>query len=359
MRGPPNIGQQILAQHGIGAPTRILLVKQDVHNDLFCAVSPASPEDIVYSSLMRSGPVALFTALGADFRIVTVDPAPECNVWKQKVTDCKHNPVEYYESFRGPIKRARRTYDHSLVAVSVDDIDWGSYDLVISIDIAVPTRIVEAHPDTVWAYYVSEPCMSLYAASTAEPQFGYDLFLTLGFQLERPAYPSPRVVEFPYFLQYAGCFTDLDGIENPPFDKRAGVSVETHSLKLWNDEQNARVEREVGPVYRGFVDARTKINNLRASKFHLRTDGKAIWGNSLIEAMACGALVVATPTLLKHRLIAPDLIVRDFDDMLKTVRALENETAFRDHCASRQESMLNEICFLRPMRDLAEAMERL
>lgn len=354
-----NRGQQLLAGNGIVAPRRVLLVKQDVHNDLYCAVSPASAEDIVYSSLMRSGPVGLFTALNADFAVVKVDPAPECNVWKQKVTDCKHHPLEYYESFRGPIKRARQTYDHSLVAVDVDEVRWGDYDLVISIDIAVPTRIVKDYPDTVWAYYVSEPCMSLYAASLAEPQFGYDLFLTLGFRNERPSYPSPRVLEFPYFLQYAGCFTDLDGIENPPFDKRAGVSVETHSLKLWNDEQNARVEREVGPVYRGFVDARTKINNLRASKFHLRTDGKAIWGNSLIEAMACGALVVSTPTLLKHRLVVPELMVSNFDQMLNVIETLGREPTLRASCLAKQEAMLNETCFLRPMRDLVEALNHI
>lgn len=354
-----NRGKALLAREGITPPKRVLLVKQEVHNDLYYAGPGASAEEIVYSSIMRSGPVGLFTALDADFAVVKVDPASECNVWRQKVTDCKHHPLEFYEGFRGPIKRSRQTYDHSLVAVDVDTIDWSSYDLVISIDIAVPTRIVEAHPDTVWAYYVSEPCMSLYAASLVEPQFGYDLFFTLGFQPAKPAYPSPRVLEFPYFLQYAGCFEDLDGISNPPFDKRAGVSVETHSLKLWTEAESARVETEVGPVYRGFFDARTKINNLRSSKFHIRTDGKAIWGNSLIEAMACGALVVSTPTLLKHRLVVSDLLVGGFDRVLETMKALQEDRELREHCAGQQEALLNEVCFTRPMRDLAEAMERL
>lgn len=354
-----NFGQALLAKNGIVAPKRVLLVKQDVHNDLYCSVSPVSAEDIVYSSLMRSGPVGLFTALKADFAVVKVDPAPECNVWKQKVTDCRHHPLEYYEGFRGEIKRARQTYDHSLVARDVDAIDWGAYDMVVSIDIAVPTRIVEAHPDTVWAYYISEPCMSLYAASLQEPQFGYDLFFTLGFQSRRPAYPSPRILEFPYFLQYAECFKDLDGVKNPPFSERTGVSAETHSLKLWDEEMSARIEAVAGPVFRGFYDLRTKINNLRASKFHIRTDGKAIWGNSLIEAMACGALVVATPTLLKHRLVVPDLVAFDFEHTLQTVRALNEDAGFRDACISQQEALLNEICFLRPMRELAEAIERL
>lgn len=354
-----NRGQELLARHGITTPKRILLVKQEVHNDLYYRVSPAAPEDIVYSSVMRSGPVALFTALGADFAVVKTDPAPECNVWRQKVTDCRHHSVEYFEGFKGEIKRYRHSYDHAKVSVPVDAIDWDSYDLVISIDIAVPTRIVEAHPNTVWAYYISEPCMSVYKASIAEPQFGYDLFLTLGFQMERPAYTSARVLEFPYFLQYAGCFEDLDGVRNPSFEARTGVSVETHSLKLWDEGQNETVDREVGPVFRGWFDLKTKIANLRASKYHLRTDGKAIWGNSLIEAAACGALIVSTPVLLKHRLIVPDLKVKDFDRMLEVVERLETEPDFRQACMLQQDMMLDEICFLRPMRDLAEAIERL
>jgi hypothetical protein len=354
-----NTGERLLAANGIVAPKRVLLVKQDVHNDLYYEVSPASPEAIVYSSIMRSGPVGLFTALDADFVVVKTDPAPECNTWLQKVTDCKHQPVEFYESLRGQVSRYRQVYDHARVSKNVDDVDWGKYDIVITIDIAVPTRIVEKHPNTVWAYYVSEPCMSLYRDSLIEPQFGYDLFFTLGFQPQRPHYASNRVLEFPYFLQYAGCFADLDGIANPPFEARTCVSTEKHSFKLWTPEQLGLVESIAGPVKKGYVDARTKISDLRAAKYHLRTDGKAIWGNSLIEAAAAGAFVISTPTLLKHRLIVPDLKVETFEDMLKVIARLENDPEFRASCIDQQNRMLDDICFVRPMRELTAALERL
>lgn len=48
---------------------KIAFVKQVLYQDLYCASSSASKREIVFSSLRRSGPVALFSALGADFYI--------------------------------------------------------------------------------------------------------------------------------------------------------------------------------------------------------------------------------------------------------------------------------------------------
>ena len=354
-----NLGKKLLEDHGIKDFGRILLVKQDVHNDLYYKISPSSADEIIYSSILRSGPVALFSALGADFAVAKVDPAPECNSWQQKSEHCMHNPISYYNKFQRKVERYGLTFDHSKVSTFVDDIAWGNYDIVISIDIAIPSRIIKKHKDICWAYYISEPCMPLYKESLRSPQFEYDLFFTLGFQKNKPAYISDRVLEFPYFLQYAGCFSDLDGCTNPPFSSRHIVSTERHSFLTWTEDQIRAVRSIAGEPKKDFGVLRSLVEAMRTSKFHLRTDGKAIWGNSLVEAAALGALVIASPKLLKHRFAVPELQPNTFEEMLEIMEFLQKDSEFRARCISNQEKMLNDLCFLRPLQDLDDALNKL
>ena len=63
-----------------------------------------------------AGPVALFTKLGADFRVVHSERDPECRIWEQKWTECRWCPLEYFEAFRDRIPGR----DHGNGAFAVD-----------------------------------------------------------------------------------------------------------------------------------------------------------------------------------------------------------------------------------------------
>lgn len=358
LRKNMSIGKSLLRKASLPSFGRVALVKQDVHNDLYYRVSPASSSEIVYSSILRSGPVALFTALDADYLVVQADSAPECQIWQQKVTDCKHNPKHYYDSFQSKVRRWGCEFDHSTVSQSVDSIDWSIYDLVISIDIAIPTRIVRANPQVIWAYYVSEPCMSFYKESLHGAQFGYDLFLTLGFQKMRPTRESATVLEFPYFLQYVGCFQDLDGTENPEFLDRKIISAERHSHQLMCEDDLELISSRFGEVKSNFGTLRSLVDGLRSAKFHLRMDGKAIWGNSFIEAACLGALLVGSVNLIKYRLIIDQLRVSGIAEAVEKMALIEKDPDFRVACETEQNALVNDICFIRPLTDLADALER-
>lgn len=353
-----NTGKRLLRLHDLPSLGRVAFVKQDTHNDLYYRPSPASPDEVVYSSIGRTGPVGLFTALDADFIIVKTPAAPECNVWHQKVTDCRHNTMEFYENFRGAVQRGNRVFDHSPVSVDPYEVDWSVYDLVITIDIAVPTELVRRHKDTAWAYYVSEPCMSYYKESMNGPLFGYDLFLTLGFQKNRPQFQSDRIVEFPYYLQYTGCFEDLDGTPNPPRAARNRISLERHSARELTEADRAALGNRRDGLVCNAGSIRRFVAALRTCRYHLRTPGKAIWGNSLIDAATLGALVIAAPKLLKHRLMLRELWADTLDDAVRLIERLDADEAFYESCVRKQEDMVNTLCFIRPLRDLGKALAR-
>lgn len=302
-----SIGKALLRKNGLDREMRIALAKPDVHNDLYYRTSPALPRDIVYSSILRSGPVALFTALDADFVVVKTDDRDQgCRSWHQKVDHCKHHSHSYFQSFRGSVRRYGKDFDHSQRSIDPASIDWSIYDLVIAIDLAVPYSARERHKGVVWAYYTSEPCMPIYADSLESPQFGYDLFLTLGLSWLPPKDRAAHVIEFPYFLQYADCFEDLDGAKRPDFWSRSFISCERHTRTALTSGER-KVLEPYGQIDQSNGPLPDLINMLRHSRFMIRLNAKPLWGNSLVEAMAVGTLVIASPETLKHRLMVREL----------------------------------------------------
>ena len=63
---------------------KIALLKQDIYQDLYvCPVSEKSAANILFSSMMRVGPIGLMSDLNADFYIVKEEPAPETQIYKK------------------------------------------------------------------------------------------------------------------------------------------------------------------------------------------------------------------------------------------------------------------------------------
>jgi hypothetical protein len=209
---------------------KIAVVKQEVYQDLYCCPYGSALPDLISSSLKRSGPVAFFSRLGADFWIVKTEDDTECNIWRQKCTDCLQASPEHYESLKTkPFKNGEEGHTQAQGEFSVpgDSIPWEQYDIVVSFDISVPARITRKYPKTVWAYCLGEPCMSAYSASHKEPIVGYDLFLNQRFRLLPVGYTIPaHEIEFPYYFQYYGCFGDVYG---PEAAAPEGIMLEVHT----------------------------------------------------------------------------------------------------------------------------------
>jgi hypothetical protein len=78
----------------------------------------------------------------------------------------------------------------------------------------------------------------------------------------------------------------------------------------------------------------------------------------LIEAAALGALVVGSPKLLKHRIILDQLSVSTTAEAISKMESVMEDEEFRLSCQRAQDELINDICFIRPLTDLAEAMAR-
>lgn len=322
---------------------RIALVKQDVYQDLYCCPPNSKSKNLILSSFQRSGFVALFTKLNADFWIIKTEKDPECNIWKQKCYDCKQEPVEFYESLKEK---------HNLYSKSASEIDWNNYDIVISLDISIPARITKKYPQVVWCYCIGEPCMSSYQLSKINPIEGYDLFFNQQFRhFSKVQKMSDHEVEFPYYLQYYGCFKNI--LDEEILDsKKEGIFLEFNWRNVLTDKQREMLAK--------FGDLRCPkgiqniLTDLAKSKYFIIGEGtRGLWGNGMIEAIASGCLLIGNPLYVKHKsLFTPQTIVYSFDELITKLEFFENHEDIYQRELHRQRKLLNYICFNRPLQDL-------
>lgn len=331
---------------------RFCVVKQDVYNDLYCCPYGVPFRELIASSLKRSGPVALFSEFGADFRMIKTVETPECDIWQQKWYDCRQRKLEDYRALQvnaNPFGENQHQGGQARYAVDADSVDWSQYDVVLSLDVAIPAAVTGRFPGTVWAYWISEPCMGAYSASRKSPVTGYDLFLNQRFWA-RGLFPNrEHEIDFPYAFLNAGCMRDLAGDE-----ARSGVMVESHTKHLLSSHEVKALER-FGPVR--FIGGTITdiIKGLHASRYWVRLGGRVLWGNGMAEAVACGCLALGNPGEFKNRsLFTTGTIARSFAEALERIAFFEGDAAARDRELATQKARLEYYCYARPMRQLAE-----
>lgn len=337
---------------------KILFVKQEVLALLYCCGEEAGARDLIFSSLKHTGPVGLFTRLGASACIVKTEAdAPECETWREVALSSQTSAIDELESLRHrPFKGGARGHRHAPgeFSVSCDAVDWAKFDIVFSMDISVPSRIVGNTPSVAWAYCISEPGLfPAYEDSHVSPVAGYDLFLNQMFR-RNPGALKWHEIEFPLNLQYYGCFHDLCGVPLDASETRKGIFIESHTAATLSEDQKARLA-EFGPFYLVSPGTEDIIRDLMLAKYFIRLGGRYLRGNGMVEAVAAGCLVLGDAhEFMNYDLFLPEHHVSSFAGLLRRIRALEADDAQYRESVRRQRALLDCYCFYRPAVELIE-----
>lgn len=331
---------------------KIALVKQEVYADLYCCPRETESKSVVLTSLLRSGFVGLFTKFNADFIIVKLDPAPECQVWKEFSAD----PLVQKKllDLRDKLPETNifpHTVPQGKYAVSVDEIDWSDYDIVISINISVPKRITEKYTKTIWAYCIGEPYMETYQRSKENPVPGYDFFLNQKFR-RRNIGNKFHEIDFPYYLQYEGCFNDLLNLPAIDAKEKKGVIIEKHSLRLMKDKEIHQFE-QLGPIYFQEGNTEQMLHTVINAKYYYRLGGPKRWGNAMIEAAAGGCLFLGNKDeFVNKSLFSPFTSIESKDEFFQKVEYLENNPEKYTAELQYLSTSVSNLCFNRPVHEL-------
>lgn len=326
---------------------KIALVKQTAYHALYEGGNFPSWQERVLSAGGHLGPFALFSDFNADFWVVAQEPDPECFAWEEKYA---------YTPGREEKILQRRALVSELESSSPEkfprtkDLDWGRYDLVICLDLAVPERLVRKYPETAWAYFSTEPGSPLQKKSLRAPLAGYHFFLNHGFRgwRSRPA-NRRHVLEFPFSFQSKRAWNELASRLGPEPPGRAGVLVEQFS---WQEP----VPPCTVPLHplRGQETPRY-IRSLRSHRYAVRTHGRKRWGNWAVEAILAGCLFVGRAEALDHPnvLLAP-LAAPDLVSACRLVDRIERE-GWTLALSTLQQEKMEEVAFRRPWADLTSA----
>ena len=334
---------------------RVALVKQDVYTNLYCAPTFSSFSDTIGSSLRHTGPAAFLKIFNCDYHIVKVEADLECNIWKEKITDCGQGDQDYYfrQRLREAVYPPNMDWQQGALAKSVNDISWSDYDIIISVDLAVPERIVRRHTQALWCYYVSEPCMRSYKKSRETPLAGYDIFLNQRFSPRHFSLNKLHELDFPFAFQYSGIFDDFrENITEP-----VGIFIEAHSASILSDADHKLLE-QFGPISTTSTATASILRALLNSRYFVRLGGRRLWGNSMVEAVACGTLALGNPGEYKNRsLYCSGSRIRTFDDCMRLIDFYETHSNRRHSVLADQTQRLNHFCFYKPLASLLSSYQ--
>jgi len=340
------------------APHRCALVKQSVYNDLYCCLSLAPAAEAVRSSLMRTGPMGFLTDLGADFWHVREDEAPECRIWEESPGSNPSTDLEEFRRQQTQVPHQGR-FGHGRspaeLSVTVDSVPWNNYQMVISLDIAIPLRIRRRHPDILWVYFPVDPGTPTAKTARRTPPEGFDVTLT---HLHRrfPVRPNlgPQSIDCPYSFQSPYSWQSVW----PEPTERNGIMVEGKTAAKLEPGQLAAIGH-FGPVRRPQGSVSKVAQDLLASRYYLSLYGNPLTGNGQIEAIMAGCLSLGDPrTYVQRSLFTPATVAKSFDSALCRLSAWDQDPVRREHARQEQRAIAEYICFRRPAQQLLTFLQR-
>ena len=329
---------------------KVCLVKQHSCYDLY-KVSGKEVRPLIDSSNWRSGPIGLWEAFDCDFRIVYASTDPECRVgeklWKRYVQGWDIWP-EGHEA------------EHS------SEIDWTRYDVVVAIDVAVPTRIVRNFPQVMWCYYFIEGGpRGIDTLFKGSPFYGYNLFFNHRLPKTKLSPDSVEyrqmhrtrraVLDFPYYMQSSKSirklYPELANIRN-----RNGIALAHHSYPLLTQNQR-RALSAFGTILEDYqtISDIHKIE-IQSKYYIMHPEGPAKAGLGMIEAISAGCLALSPARLLWGfpELVHPSVDFNNFNELLALLEKLESEPGFFHENIMRQAEMVDRWCYYFPSRNFLE-----
>lgn len=340
---------------------KIALVKQEIYQDLYvCPVTEKNAANILFSSMGRVGPIGLMAELDADFYIVKEEPEYETQIYRKVIPNISKHlyllKTETLDKIPGQeFKQPGSPYPNGKFAIDCHDIEWGKYDVVISINVSLPTSVVRSYPQTLFAYMIGEANMA-----TGSVHFGYDVTMN---QMARGIVSKKcGIMDFPY------TFLSSDTLQKI-MQNHLGRESENKGIFM---EINSTTERPVTKApahFQPLTDAGYEIilhkqrifDNLKSiydAKYFVKMGGRHIRGNSVAEAVSLGTLAIMDKNeVIHHELIIDECDVKTMDQMVSLINRLENNPDLYQELLAKQRRVLKELFFDAPVQSLANCLE--
>jgi len=328
---------------------RICLAKTTACRELYNVPTPAEMGSLIFSAFWRTGPVGLMQSLGGDMRIVHTVKDEESEVYLRREKGSA-------AAVRYRLQNQERLEPN---AVHVDSIDWGQYDLVVSFENAVPSRLAQQHRQTLFVSMMEDHRGEDYSRFRKCLPKGYRLFFNLR------TGPSPHdftrrpwEVDFTYGFRDAGALTKL----LPGVQKEEIIHLETHE----RPENASVLENATGMRTVQYRASESKVLSegirpyyeltRRAKYFVSVQPSRPLGGLASIDAASADTLVLGnrSRTWNAHPIL-PALHVNTVADAVAIINRLNSQPLEYAALLTEQTKRLRHFCFTRPLRQILKA----
>ena len=311
----------------LASPLRVLLINSKKGDS---TTQYGSLSKLVYSLMRQSdiAPLALLTQLDWDtsYMVITGPPTDGC-----RRCDVYHRPEcadMYVDSTAAMVPHIQhQSTEGSAVlethATKLDKVDYGAYDIVLTLDAVLPFHITGRNPRPFYAHYVHTSCEHADKKPLTLPAPGYHLHLHSHLShLDAPE-AGENTVHFPTSMLYHGIFQSLLNVSSTMFSNRTIVTVlvgvdEAYELSVKQSPVLTSVVSQLGlseyrtvtPVIQPEVDVsvllQSRVCLFLPGLFSSSLKGDAVQQRAVtahvLHAMAAGCLVVVTEEVAGYTL---------------------------------------------------------
>lgn len=262
---------------------KIAFIKEACHQDLWIGDNNDSTSDLIRSSLLRTGPIGLLEIFGSDFFIVKSNNSSAgqkirfCQIPKDCLSKEDYKLIEKTKikinSSRLPL-RCPNDFSHD-----PEKINWSKYDIVISLNFAVPISIRRKHPSILWICMTGEGRFPVQSSC-------WDYFISHDY----PNTPSAslKTINMPYtFITPKYIF---DKFKTSQSKKGIYIEINSKSNQLNNQALFKKFYSLNLNVEFHSEDIERNLNKLASSKYFIKLSGRPVRGNSFMEAMSASSL---------------------------------------------------------------------
>ena len=262
---------------------KIAFIKEACYQDLWIGDNKDTSSDLIRSTLLRTGPIGLLEIFGSDFFIVKSNNSNAgqkikfCQISKDLISKEDYKLIENTKirinSSRLPL---RCPNDFSL---EPEEINWSKYDIVISLNFAVPISIRRKYPTILWTCMTGEGRFPIQSSC-------WDYFISHDYP--NTPFANLKTINMPYtFIPPRYIFDTFKTSQN-----KKGIYIEINS-KISQAENQALFQKfdllNLNVEFHS-EEIDKNLRKLSSSKYFIKLSGRPVRGNSFLEAMSARSL---------------------------------------------------------------------
>ena len=312
---------------------KLALVKEACYQDLWVCDKSKGLKNLLHSTLFRTGPIGLLDIFEGDFFILETNKSKLAKkLRKRQVHHLSEKDYEKIENTKSELFKQSPIE----IAKNPDSIDWNKYDIVISINFAVPIKIRKKYKNLVWI------CL------TGEGKYPVGLN-SWDYLISHNCPTSPclnsTIIDMPYTLISSNFL-----IKNfNKGEKKNGLYFE---INIFNNIWLKSKKKTLPTIFNQLKlplrfhdgDIKSHIDKLISSKYFVKYKGRSLRGNSLIEAISSECICFLGYSDCYGKLNLPRFCYySDLNELIEKINILEKNDNQRLNLISEQKLVLDGI----------------